>query len=111
MKVMDQVREVMEVGGRQVFGPTYEKNGVTVIPVARVRGAGGGGEGPGASEGEMAGGVAVDARPAGAFVVKGDQVSWQPAIDVNRMVLGGQILGLVALLTLRTLIKAWRRRA
>jgi len=52
----------------------------------------------------------VIARPVGAFVIKGDQVSWQPAIDVNRAILGGQILAVIALLTLRTVVRILARR-
>ena len=53
-------------------------------------------------------GFGVDARPIGVYVVKNGEVSWQPAIDVMRIVIGGQILGLVALLTIRSLLR--RRR-
>ena len=38
------------------------------------------------------------ARPSGAWVIEGDDVTWKPAVDVNRIVLGGQIVGLVAIL-------------
>jgi hypothetical protein len=31
-------------------------------------------------------------------------VSWQPAIDVMRVILGGQILALVAILSLRRIL-------
>jgi len=44
VKVIDQVRDV--VTGRRVFGEAFEKNGVTVIPAASVRGGGGGAETP-----------------------------------------------------------------
>jgi hypothetical protein len=30
---------------------------------------------------------------------------WEPAIDVNRIVLGGQLVAIVALLVLRTFLK------
>jgi uncharacterized spore protein YtfJ len=105
MKVMEQVRDV--VTGRRVFGEAYEKNGVTVIPAAKVRGGGGGGEGndddrPGGS----GGGFGVDARPVGAFVIKGEDVTWLPAIDVNRIIFGAQIVAIVALLSWRSVAKA-----
>ena len=46
-----------------------------------------------------AGGFGLMARPVGAYVIKPDgEVSWKPAIDVQRMVLGWQIVsGLVVL--------------
>jgi uncharacterized spore protein YtfJ len=83
---------------RRVFGEPYEKNGLTVIPAAAVLGGAGGGTG---EQGEHTGGGAgfgVQARPVGAYVVRGDQVSWQPALDLNRVILGCQLLGLAAIL-------------
>jgi hypothetical protein len=41
-------------------------------------------------------------------VIRGDEVTWKPAIDVNRVILGGQILGVVALLVIRSILR--RRR-
>ena len=37
-------------------------------------------------------------------MVRGDQVSWKPAIDVNRIVLGGQFVAMAALLFLGSLM-------
>ena len=93
---------------KRVFGEPYEKNGVTVIPAARVQGGagGGGGEGP---EGQGRGsgtGFGLSARPVGAFLIRGDEVSWRPAVDINRIVLGGQVVAIVALLTIRAIVKA-----
>ena len=79
MKILDQIREL--VTGTTVFREPYEKNGVTVIAALKVSGGGGGGEDASAAGG---GGVGLDARPAGAFVIKGEDVSWIPAIDLNR---------------------------
>jgi uncharacterized spore protein YtfJ len=49
-------------------------------------------------------GFGVTARPVGVYVVKDGDVTWQPSIDVMRIVLGGQIVAVVALLTLRRLL-------
>ena len=107
MKIIDQVKEV--VTGRVVFGEPYEKNGVTVIPMAKVSGGGGGGgEGDGGPGG---GGVGLDARPAGAFVIKGSEVSWIPALDVNRIVFVGQIVLLAAILSWRSVARQRARRS
>ena len=106
MKAVEQAKDAMTV--KRVFGDPYEKDGVTVIPAARVQGGagGGGGEGP---EGEGRGsgsGFGVNARPVGAFVIKGDEVVWRPAVDVNKVILGGQLVAIVALLILvRTIVK------
>ena len=103
MKILDQVKDV--VTGATVFGAPYEKDGVTVIPAAKV--SGGGGQDAGEAGGA---GVGVDARPAGAFVVKGSDVSWIPAIDVNRIVLVGQIVLLAAILSWRSVARQRARR-
>jgi hypothetical protein len=50
--------------------------------------------------------VRNDRSTAGAFVIRGDQVSWRPAVDVNRIVLAGQVVGVVELLTIRAVVKA-----
>jgi len=44
-EVITQTRDALTV--RKVFGEPYEKNGVTMIPVARVQGGAGGGGGVG----------------------------------------------------------------
>lgn len=107
MKILDQVKEL--VSGATVYGEPYVKNGLTVIPASRISGGGGGGQESGA-DAAAGGGAGVDARPVGAFVVKGDDVSWVPAIDVNRIVLGSQVVAVIALLTVRAIVKARARR-
>ena len=70
-----------------VFAPPIERDGVTVIPAARVAGGSGGGTGSdqNGQEGE-GGGFGVMAKPAGVYVIEGDKVSWQPALDPNRII-------------------------
>jgi uncharacterized spore protein YtfJ len=96
--VIQGVRDLVTV--RRVYGDPYEKDGLTVIPAASVRGGGGGGEGrgKGGDESGSGGGFGVLAHPSGAWIIEGDDVTWKPAVDVNRIVLGGQIVGLVAIL-------------
>lgn len=90
----------------RVFGEAYERDGTTVIPVARVSGGGGGGQGGAAEQGEGGGlGYGLKAEPAGAYVIKDGTVRWEPAVDVNRMVLGFQVLALAVVLLLRTIVK------
>ena len=108
------VQDVMSV--RRIYGEPYEADGVTIIPVAVVRGGGGGGggEGTGDQNGKTASGTGagmgfgVQVRPVGVYVVKDGEVTWQPAVDVMRVILGGQLLGLVAILVLRSVLH--RRR-
>ena len=100
MDFMDAVSSTRDsITVKRVYGEAYERNGVTVIPAAAVFGAGGAGQGdqPDGTEGG-GGGFGVHARPIGAYVVRGEEVSWQPAFDVNRVVLGCQLLGLAAIL-------------
>ncbi|WP_405147041.1 spore germination protein GerW family protein [Sphaerisporangium sp. NBC_01403] len=81
-------------GARRVYGEPYEKDGATVIPALVVRTAGGFGTGEAkerVSSGAGGGGAAT-ARPVGAYVIKDGEVSWRPVVDVDRIVLGGQIL-------------------
>jgi uncharacterized spore protein YtfJ len=105
--LLTHARDTMTV--KQVFGEPYEKGGVTVIPVAAVGGGGGGtGEQKGESKGG-GGGFGMSARPAGVYVIKGDEVRWIPAFDMNRVIMGGQIVAIIALLTLRTIVKTVSR--
>jgi uncharacterized spore protein YtfJ len=96
---------------KRVYGEPLEKNGVTVIPAARVQGGAGGGSGE-APDGKGQGngsGFGINAKPVGAFVIRGDDVAWRPAIDVNRVILGGQLVAVVALLVARSIAKARAR--
>jgi hypothetical protein len=91
---------------RRVFGDPIQTNGVTIIPVASVSGGGGAG-GRSSTEGGV--GFGLKARPAGVFVVKNGDASWRPAINVNLIVAGGQLVALTALLTLRPVLRSWLR--
>jgi uncharacterized spore protein YtfJ len=112
--LVKQARDLGDAGNvRRVFGEPIERGGVTVIPVAAVRGGGGGGggdTGP-AENGDTAagtgfgGGWGVNARPVGVYVIRGSDVAWEPARDLNRIVIGGQIVALAALLTLRVWLR------
>ena len=91
-QLIPSISDVMTV--RRVFGEPYERDGVTIIPAAAVRGGGGSGSGKeegrtaegrpegGRQEGE-GGGFGITARPAGAYVYKDGTVTWQPAVDVE----------------------------
>ncbi|MGH2354527.1 MAG: spore germination protein GerW family protein [Chloroflexota bacterium] len=105
--VLAQARDAMTV--KRVFGEPVEQNGVTVIPVAKVMGGGGGGSSSPAGEAEGAGagaGYGLRATPVGAYIIRGEHVTWQPALDLNRVILGGQIVAVVLLLTIRAIVLA-----
>src|SRR5262245_47291629 len=76
---------------KRVYGGPIESEGVTVVPVAKVGGGGGGG---GDNENNGGGGFGLGAKPVGAYVIKDGDVSWQPAVDVNRIIAFAFILGL-----------------
>lgn len=82
-----------------------EKDGITVIPVAKIQGGGGGG----GDDKAGGAGFGLNTRPAGVFVIKEGKVSWQPALDLNRVILGGQLVGVVALLTIRAFARRRKR--
>ena len=107
---LEQARDVMTV--RRVFGEPIERDGVTVIPAANIRGGGGGGfgEGPDAQGRGGGGGFGVSASPAGVYIVRDGRVSWRPALDLNRTILMGQFVGIVLLLTVRSIVKAMAKR-
>ncbi|WP_127507992.1 spore germination protein GerW family protein [Actinoplanes solisilvae] len=104
---------VTENGAGRVFGAPVAENGTVLLPVAKISGGAGGGGGSGpAGEGRpegSGGGFGTTARGLGVFVLRNGKVSWHPAIDVNRIVLGGQIVAITALLVVRGLLR--QRRA
>jgi uncharacterized spore protein YtfJ len=98
---------------RTVFGEPVTEDGITLIPVAKVSGGAGGGGGTGPDQkGQEArgtgGGIGLSARPVGAYVIRDGRVSWRPAVDVNRVILGGQIVAVMALFTIRALLRKRR---
>jgi uncharacterized spore protein YtfJ len=123
MALRDLVGSATEAANvKRVFGQPIERDGMTVIPVASVRGGFGGGEaeatgsGPsksGTAESKPAswgGGGAWSATPAGVYVIKDGELSWQPAVDVNRTILVGCLTGIVGLLVIRSVVRTIVKR-
>jgi uncharacterized spore protein YtfJ len=110
-ETIEQAKDAMSV--KRVFGEPYEKNGVTLIPAARMQGGGGGGAGEAPNgQGEGGGsGFGLSAKPAGAFVVKGDDVTWRPAVDVNRLIIAVAAIAVVALVSARSMVRAVAARS
>jgi uncharacterized spore protein YtfJ len=89
---------------RRVFGDPIQTDGATILPVAVVGGGGGGGN----KGTEKAGvGFGLRAKPAGVYVIKNGDAAWRPALDLNRVILGGQLVAITALLSLRPLLRRW----
>jgi len=96
---------------RRAFGTAYEKDGMLIIPVALVTGGGGGGTGTAKKDAapqdsgrtDAGGGFGGLVLPSGAYVVKGDQVRWVPAVDTT-------IVVLASLSLVRVLARAWAHR-
>ncbi|GAA2728693.1 spore germination protein GerW family protein [Cellulomonas aerilata] len=106
---------------RRAFGEAYERDGVRVIPVAQVHGGtglgyGGGdvvdpadGKDSGAGGEGGGGGFGVRVRPVGVYVLDDAGVHWRPALDLNRVVLGGQLVGMVVVVALARALRRRRR--
>ena len=96
------------IAAKRVYAEPVERDGVTVIPAASVLGGGGGG---GDEENNGGAGFGVGARPVGAYVIRSDgAVEWKPAIDVQRSVLGWQIVSALGVLAVWSLARSRRRR-
>ncbi len=123
-EILNHARDAMTV--KRVFGDPYEKDGVTVIPVANVMGGAGagGGSGMGAKPagtgdgavGEGSGesgygmGYGLRATPAGVYVIRSGEVEWKPALDMNRLILQRAGVAVVGLVVLRSIVKTLVRR-
>ena len=105
-KTIEDAKDAITV--RRVFGEPYVRNGVTLIPAARVQGGAGGGSGEGPDSNGRGGGAGfgLSAKPVGAYVIKGDEVSWRPAVDITRVIMGAQLVALVALLVARSIVRS-----
>jgi uncharacterized spore protein YtfJ len=95
------------MSARRVFGDPVQAGDVTLLPVAVVGGGGGGGT-KNANEGGA--GFGLSARPAGVFAVRNGEVRWRPAVNVNRVILGGQLVGVAAIVLAGSLVRLWISR-
>jgi len=91
-EILDRTLKAMTAS--TVFGTPHTQGDITVIPAATVRGGGGGGVGSrnGEENGEGAG-FWLHAHPAGALTITGDKVAWKVPFDLNKVILGGQVVG------------------
>jgi uncharacterized spore protein YtfJ len=101
-EVLVNAQQAMSV--RRVFGDPIQVGDTTVIPAAVVGGGGGGGA-RGTEESGV--GFGLKAKPAGAYILKNNRVCWRPAVDVNKIVLGGQLVAIAAILVIGPGLRAW----
>jgi uncharacterized spore protein YtfJ len=86
-----------QASAKRVYGDPIELDGVKIIPVVAVRRCG---SAEGSEEsGKGCGCSCNSARPVGLVVIRDGQVSWTPALDLNRVVMAAAgVLGLLILL-------------
>lgn len=103
-EIIHKAQESLSV--QRVFGAPVEREDVTVIPVAAVRGGGGGG-GPWEAREETGagGGFGAGLRGIGVFELRDGRVRWRPAIDLNRAILGAQVVAALAILAWRSVAR------
>ena len=99
-KILKGVKSMLTAG--RVYGAPVEQDGVIVIPAAKITGGGGGNEADVKGQnGGGGGGFGVIAKPAGALIIEpGGKVRWKGFFDLNRMILGVQIVGIAFFLFL-----------
>ena len=104
-KTIEDAKDAITV--RRVFGEPYVKNGVTLIRLPASRAA------PGAARGRPRRArtwrrcwFRPQREAGGRLRDQGDEVSWRPAVDVNRVIMGAQLVALVALLVARSIVRS-----
>lgn len=100
-EMLTGVRDAMTV--KRVYGDPIERDGILVIPAAKVAGGGGGG---GDADHAGGGGFGISARPAGAWIIRDGQVAWEPAIDATRIATMGMVVAMMFLWTLRSVARS-----
>ena len=110
--VLGSLREVVgQADASKVFGTPVTQDGTVLLPVAKIGTGGGGGGGTAPAENGQpnsgtGGGFGMTAKPLGVYVLRDGQVKWLPAVDVNRIVLGGQLVAVAGLLVVRAVVRA-----
>jgi uncharacterized spore protein YtfJ len=97
--------ELSRTGAERRRDPSDAGGGPAASEPESSDGPGSGGEGSGGG-----GGFGVRVRAAGVYVVDDAGVRWQPALDLNRVILGGQVLAAVATVAVALAWAVGRRR-
>jgi uncharacterized spore protein YtfJ len=81
--LLERIAQSIHADAKQVYGEPVERDGTTIIPVARVQwGFGGGGLGRGAGE-RGGGGGGARATPAGYIELRDGTSRYRPIIDTS----------------------------
>ena len=100
-EILDEARK--SVGAKGVYAEPVVQNGMTLIPAATVAGGGGAGSGESPDGHGGGGGFGVKSRPTGAWVIENGTVRWKTAYDLNRIVLGAELVALAGVFAARTI--------
>lgn len=106
-ELLEGAKDALSV--KRVFGEPYERDGITIIPVATFGGGGGGGGGEGPEPGVgggSGGGIGLIAKPAGAYVIRNGTVDWRPALDVNKIISSSAAVVITFLFCVRSILRA-----
>jgi uncharacterized spore protein YtfJ len=109
-RLFEGAREAISVD--RVFGDPVERDGITLVPAAAVRGGTGGGTSEASGETPSGTGVGfgMSARPVGAYRIQDGTVEWVPAADTTRVIVLAELGAIVALLVLRSVLRRRRRK-
>lgn len=82
-KTIEEAQAALTV--KRAFGEPFEAHGLTIVPAARVAGAGGGG---GGKEGSRAFGTGFGlvSQPLGVYVIDGHDAHWVPVTAPNPLI-------------------------
>jgi hypothetical protein len=90
------------IAAKRAYADPVEGDGVTLVAAAAVRGD---------NENNGGGGFGLMARPVGAYVIgPGERVEWKPAVDVQRLMAGWQVVAGLAVLAVWSLARRARGR-
>ena len=51
------------------------------------------------------GGFGVSARPVGMWIIRGEAVEWEPAVDATKLALRGMLVAIMFLFVVRSVVK------
>lgn len=98
-----------EATATHIFAPPIERDGVTVIPVAKARYAFGGGSGTDSKQTGFGGGGGAVITPAGYIEITKDGARYRPIRDLGKLLPIIAAGSLLSLLAVRSLLKLLRQ--